>query len=391
MISMLTGQPIFRTLYELPEGRVTLHERFAEAGYRTGAVIANSALARDRGFSRGVESYAVRRAKQQRWSGELVTDRALAFFDENDGRPVFLWLQYLDTHLPYDPPHVPWQRPYPEVFEDWERAQIEDVVAGAPEEQREALLQQRPQLSHAVDRYDGALRELDRQLGRLFAGLEQQDLLDGTLVVVVSDHGETLYRRREHPERIDATRAWRAGRGQRLGLDDLVKAGHDDWVYQEQVHTPWIVAGPGIAPGRRHAALVSNLDVAPTLLGLAGLTVPDLPGRDLSAALLRGDDIPPAPFVTSSSGRAVMLRLPDGTKVITPTEAVPSDYGLHPERFDLSVDPEEREPRPANDEVAAQLLERLQAAVRTDPFRDAGGGQMDAETRERLRELGYLR
>jgi arylsulfatase A-like enzyme len=390
MISLLTGQPIFTTIYRLPDALPVLPELLADAGYRTGAVVANSALATDRGFARGVESYSVRQVMKAQWNAAEVTDQALAFIAADDDRPFFLWLHYLDTHEPYTPPRVPFQRPYAELFDPWERQLIEDTLAAAPVAERSRLSAERSGLARQIDRYDGELRFLDNQLTRLFERLDELALTDEVYVVIASDHGETLYRRPEHPQRLKTTREWRTKRGDPMELSDYMKAGHAYWVYQELVRTPLIVVGPGIAPGRRVTEAVSNLDLLPTLLGLARLDLPATPGRDLSVALRSGAPVAPAEFVTSCSDSATSARLPDGTKLILPAAAAARNHGLVPELYRLAIDPLERDPLPLGDQ-GERLRQRLLEAIATDPFAAWQGEAMDAQTLQRLRELGYLR
>ena len=402
MISLLTGQPIFRSIYRLPDGLPMLPELFAEAGYRTGAVVANSALAADRGFARGSQTYAVRQLKTAQWNAEDVTDKALAFLDAGDERPFFLWAHYLDTHEPYTPPTRRFTRRYKQVFDAWERQLIKDTIDGAPESERVTLSAQRAHLAGEIDRYDGELLYLDGQLARLFARLDELGLTEDTLIVIASDHGETLFRRPEHPQRVLTTRAWRTERELPMELTDYVKSGHAYWVYQELVRTPLIFAGPGVATGpgdgardgdgrgRRVSESVSNLDLLPTLLGLAGLDVLDTPGRDLSAALRTGSAVPAAEFVTSCSDSATSARLPDGTKVILPDDKAIKNHGLVAELFQLGSDPLERDPLPLG-ERGRRLAQRLTEAMAADPFAAWQGEAMDEETLQRLRELGYLR
>jgi len=420
MISLLTGQPIFRSIYRLPDGLPMMPELFAQAGYRTGAMVANSALAADRGFARGSQTYDVRQLKTAQWNAEDVTDKALAFLDAGDERPFFLWAHYLDTHEPYTPPTRPFTRRYNQVFDDWEQQLIKDTIDGAPESERVALSAQRARLAGEIDRYDGELLYLDGQLARLFARLDELGLTDNTLIVIAADHGETLFRRPEHPQRVLTTRAWRTERELPMELTDYVKSGHAYWVYQELVRTPLIIAGPGVRSrmteargtkggsgeaedsppgqggagrhdsGRRVSESVSNLDLLPTLLGLAGLDVLDTPGRDLSSALRSGSAVPAAEFVTSCSDSATSARLPDGTKVILPDDKAIKNHGLVAELFQLGRDPLERDPRPLG-EQGQRLAQRLTEAMAADPFAAWQGEAMDAETLQRLRELGYLR
>lgn len=114
-----------------------------------------------------------------------------------------------------------------------------------------------------VDLYDSAVASTDAELTALLDRLDAPDLKDRVVVALVSDHGEAFG---EHG-------AYYHGRN----------------VYDETVRIPMMFRIPGVAAGRRGAAPVSLLDVAPTLLNLAGL--PPLPGafgHDLTGAIVAG-------------------------------------------------------------------------------------------------------
>ena len=100
------------------------------------------------------------------------------------------------------------------------------------------------------DRYLNALHYGDDSLGELIRGLEQRRLARNTLFVVYGDHGEAF--------------------GQHAG-----NAGHTLFIYEENVHVPYVIAAPGLISDpiaiRRAASLI---DTAPTILDLIGLPIP---------------------------------------------------------------------------------------------------------------------
>src|SRR5580658_3357306 len=205
-----TGQPL------APQFR-TVAQAFQRAGYATGAVVSAFVLDRSWGLSRGFGFYddafsAETFEKKEiglvnRPAGESVA-HAIAWLKKTPRRPFFLWLHLYDPHSPYDSPE-----PY--------RTQYR---------------------SHP---YDGAIAYADHELGNLIAWLKQNRLYDSSLIVALSDHGESLG---EH------------------GEDE-----HGFFVYNATVHVPLIVkppAGSGIAAGR-DVNPVETAAVAPTLLQLA--------------------------------------------------------------------------------------------------------------------------
>jgi hypothetical protein len=162
-------------------------------------------------------------------------------------------------------------------------------------------------------------------------------------------------------------------------------------MYQELVHTPFIIAGPGVAPGQRIEALVSNLEVVPTVVELAGLPpMAGTAGRSLAAPLGAGGPVTPSPLVVSSCYENHATRTPDGVKVICPPEKMQRDYGFRTEMYDLAADSEERSPLPLGPR-AHQSCAYLREARDNDVFREYSANQeMDPETRQRLCEMGYI-
>lgn len=120
--------------------------------------------------------------------------------------------------------------------------------------------------ARAAAAYDGDLAFADRELGRLFHGLEERGLLHRSLVVVTSDHGENLF------DRVLAGR----------GVD------HGHHLHGELTRVPLFFVAPGLVPATGPVdATVSLLDVVPTILSLVGAERPSYPlqGTDLRPLL----------------------------------------------------------------------------------------------------------
>jgi arylsulfatase A-like enzyme len=166
--------------------------------------------------------------------------------------PFFLFLHVYDAHPPYAPaPEFAalFAEPYQGVATG-SAVQLQRVRRGrlvlGPDDAR-----------HLSNLYDGEIRQLDAALGGFLQRLEEAGHLDGTVIAVVSDHGEEFY---EHG-----------------GF------GHGHTLHQELVRVPFILSGGGLPHGVRIAAPVSLVDLAPTLLALAGSAAPQgVDGVDLS-------------------------------------------------------------------------------------------------------------
>lgn len=347
----------------------TLAEIARAAGLETGAICANSAyLSRHFGLDQGFDTYVDRpgirpaarpaglslAARLRRVEGAPL-GRALAsneryyllapevnalarsWLAERRKRRFFLFLNYMDPHAPY----LPVGR-YRKLFRD-EGGMGDD--------------------DDPVSAYDAEIRYLDDHLGRLFRQLAEWQLLDRTLVVIVADHGESF------------------GEHQRVG--------HAVSVYEGEVRVPLILHLPGQERGERVDRFVHLVDVLPTLLETMGLPAPaDLPGRSLLRDGTRDGGASP---IVAHLGRyerdyAEYAIYRDPWKLITRSDATQ-------ELYDLRRDPGERSDlldlhRPVADRLTVELAQFLAS---TRPRFETRAQEIDAETLERLRALGYVR
>ncbi len=176
--------------------------------------------------------------------------RAIAWIEEEPETPLFVYLHPRGAHHPYFPPPDADHRFFPGTFpEDIERANslysLSIVLKKRPSDQL---------VSQVLDLYDDVIAYLDTTMEWFWEELNKKGLLDNTLIIISADHGESFY---EHG----------------TGL-------HHSSLYQEETHVPMIILwGDRISHGLRLKGSFSALDVCPTLLEAAGLTIPeDLPG-----------------------------------------------------------------------------------------------------------------
>jgi arylsulfatase A-like enzyme len=229
-----------------------------------------------------------------------------------------------------------------------------------------------------VSLYDEAIAETDVQLGRLFDLLDELGIGEDTIVVITSDHGETIG---EH------------GRG------DVGIVGHNFGLWEEQIAVPLILSVPGHSPGRRPEH-VSLLDLAPTLLELLEQPIPAaMQGRSWVSWLAGAPDaIGPSPVLLDLasnvarqraiySGRLKLVLGETDARVFLP---VPVERAL----YDLQTDPGEQHDLSAE---YPELVERLVSELRNLVWRMASTGEsplrveLDDESRRQLEQLGYLR
>ena len=195
-----------------------------------------------------------------------------ALEDLSGDERAFFFVHTFAVHCPYDPPEE-----YAARFVSPDAEFIETAGrCGNPDYNSMELTP--GQLVHVSDQYDASIRVVDDTLASFFGELERAELDEGLVVAIVSDHGEEF--------------------------GEYGPVGHERTLSVESLHVPMIVVGEGVVPARIEAP-VGLVDLAPTLLGLAGLDVPgEMEGRDLSA-MLRGE----APEPASGAGDARISEL----------------------------------------------------------------------------------
>ena len=348
--------------FGIPEGIPSLAEMLAERGWQTAAVSASPIVRAtpghhnpQGGFGRG---FAIFDEHCEWRHARCVTNMALATIGRLQ-EPFFAYLHYLDPHDPYRPPEeigarftsgaVPWE---------WAMRGDPNPIAAMLYKQGPAVEYDATAIRHLEGLYDGEIAFLDSHLGRLFDTLEREGRLERTVVVVLSDHGESFL---EHGH---------------------VK--HCRTLYDAEIQTPLLVRLPRQVDGVRHGESVQHVDVVPTLLDLLGIEPQgaELEGRSL-VPLLEGESLPEAlAFATIDSLRSVtdgrsklILDLREGTR----------------EMYDLAADPGERRDV-IRDARSAAALRRLRAELRGWIARTEGesGLGLSEEAQQRLQALGYL-
>jgi arylsulfatase A-like enzyme len=255
---------------KIPPDAQTLAERFAAQGWRTGAFYNHPSLEFadvERGFHH-VEKRFFQPAAD-------TLEGFLAWLDADkqpegeEGEPFCAWVHLWDVHRPYgyrDWSFVAKEVPRrPLAFEETRFGSYADVTVGRGEGDYNAdplRRQDRTRPPEAwgfvEDRYDGGVWYADQALGALFRALRERGLLEDTVIVVTSDHGESLRER------------------------DPVWFTHDPFLYEETLRVPLIVRLPGgERGGERVSALARGIDVLPTLLEAADLPAAGTHGRSL--------------------------------------------------------------------------------------------------------------
>ena len=333
----------------------TVGEALVANGYATAAFVTNPFLDPRFGLDRGFTDYdhfeasntEIRRAS-------AVVDLSLDWIDAHAGAPFFIMVHLFDPHLDYDAPP-----PYRGRFAQALDGVLELPVRGLwPIRNRVADIgaAEREFISAA---YDEEIAYVDDQFGRLIRGLDTRRLLDGSLVILTSDHGEELF---EHG-----------------GFE------HGHSMYDEVLRVPLVIGGPGVNPGRV-ATPVSLTDLMPTILQAAAAP---LSGEIAGRSLLRPESAAaPRPLIAER-----VLYGPETKAIVAwPYKAILDVDSGETRLFDLSADPAEQRDLSATDpQTLRRLLGQLSAGLDQDRSPAAGAGaELDDDLVARLRALGYI-
>jgi arylsulfatase A-like enzyme/predicted Zn-dependent protease len=342
--TILTGtHPLFNGVRDnggflVPQELVTLAELFKDKGYQTAAFVAAYVVDSKWGLNQGFDYYfdnfdlsrfqRISLGSVQRPADEVM-DEALSWLEERKDEKFFTWIHLYDPHTPYEPP-PPFDRKYP----------------GRP--------------------YIGEIAFTDSQLGRLWEFLEERNLLENSFLIFASDHGESLG---EHQE-----------------------SSHGFFVYQEGIHVPLIFVTPfEKLQGISTSAVVSLVDVMPTILEMAELPIP---------SQVQGESLLPIFFDPGKShsyaySETFYPRFHYGWSELKTFQNDRYKLIIAPdmELYDLIEDPDERKNLASSQKKvfedlkakADRFIERYSENALEVDYR-----KMDEETRERLAALGYI-
>jgi arylsulfatase A-like enzyme len=285
------------------------------------------------------------------WSLAHETDVAIDYIQRRDRSKPFA------LYVSWNPPHQPFHmvpEKYLQMYDD-DSLVLRPNVTGEGRQQAEKHLQQ----------YYAAVTGMDDQFGRLLQALRDEGIADDTIVVLTSDHGETM-----------GAHGW---------LE------HKNIWYEESIGIPFFVRWPGTLRTGREDVLFNSADMVPTLLGLLGIPVPErIEGRNLSDVFMGRDaDKPNSTFICHYPGsvkehetardRGLDIHAYGWRGVRTPdyTYVVDKPFGAGRAKrllYDNGNDPYQMNPRQIEDvrtdPVALELERQLQGWLRkiNDPF-----------------------
>jgi len=342
----------------VPEKLPNLPEQLRALGYRTYAVTANYHLTKELGFGRGFDRYAC----VGFCAAEKVNQSFLKWKNEIEAQngPVFIWLHYFDPHIPYIG-RQPWLKQYQNDETEIESDRISSLIR--PVLMRQEIKKEGQRiLTLAKSHYDSEINYCDDQIKKLF---QEFPSLEHYVLVFTADHGEEF---REHG-----------------------RLGHARNLYNETVRIPFFILLPEAVSATHSKEIASLVDVAPTLLAIAGgKAQPSWQGR---ALMDKGGQISP------QEGRQVLAQLHNG--IVPPLNAligtnwklIINDKTQAKELYNLMDDPTERKNlttlQPEKAREQNEILQKLVLSLTPAP-KTGEGKPLQKDKEEMLRSLGYL-
>jgi arylsulfatase len=342
------------------EGLSTLAEAFHAAGYETAAFVSNVVLKARTGLDRGFDHYdddlpegeTNRGMYFERVAPETVA-RAGAWLEartETRTGPFFVWVHLQDPHGPYTPPE-PWSRVVDEVrLRTAKELPILGVNRGRGGIPRYQELPGERRAARYAGLYAGEIALTDHSIGELLSVAETA-ASGGLVVALTADHGESLD-------------------------EDGFFFQHGHATTPEQARVPLVVVAPGVPP-RRVAGVVGHVDLAPTLLELAGLDALDRQSGISLARVLREGEPLPARAIVSDIGHELSAYDSEGYWTVKLFEGG-SDW----QRYRREGGAWRKVPEP---KLPPEIRSYVESAVQTVPAH-----AMSDDDVARLRALGYL-
>ena len=356
---------------QLGESEHTLAEALVARGWAAAGFSANLLVGEPPGFGQGFGPFLALAVEPPpaKVRGATLREHGRQWLESRPSgaaSPLLLYFQFMEPHAPYEPPE-PWRgrlvRPHA----------AGDIEAAAKVMEEHKIWNRPPeQIALLASLYDGEVAAADEEVRLLFDELQRRGLLANAVVVITADHGEEF--------------------GDHGGLS------HGFTLFEEQVRVPLIVLAPGLAPAVVREP-VSLVDVAPTVLDLAGVQAPpSFEGRSLVPLMRGAASSPPVPVdllaELESMGPRKGLRKHQSALVRGDLKVLrsPNPF-IAPQLFDLGADPGERHPDPpalaAERDALLAALDALQATLAGRASPANAPVQLDDATREKLRALGY--
>jgi arylsulfatase A-like enzyme len=342
----------------VPRKLPNLPEQLQDMGYRTYAVTANYHLTKELGFGRGFDRYAcigfctaekVNRAFLE-WKHEI----------ESQNSPVFIWLHYFDPHIPYIG-RQPWLKHYQSDETEGERSTISSI--SRPVKLRQVLKKNEPRILTLIQsHYDSEINYCDEYIKKLF---QEFPSFEHYVMVFTADHGEEFM---EHG-----------------------KLGHANNLYNDTVRIPLLVRIPSSASATTSKEAASLVDIAPTLLAIAGGKAPQSwQGRALIDQKGRASPMKER-YVLAQLNNGIISSM--NAFIGTNWKLIVNDKTQDKELYNLMDDPTEQNnlttAQPEKTKQQNDIFQKLVIALPPAP-KAKKNKPLQKDKEEMLRSLGYI-
>lgn len=374
-MSMLTGRDVLGHGVISESDRLspavpTLAGRLKNAGLATAAIVSTPVLSARFGFNHGFDSYddhtipapnAFDAVKDE--PAPTVEKLATAWLREHAQERFFLFLHFWDVHYDYIPP-----APYDTMFDP----DYKGTVTGKDFYKDKAINKHLPQrdLEHLFALYDGEIRWVDDHIARILGVVEQLGLAGKTAVIITSDHGDEFF---EHGYK-----------------------GHGRTLYNEVTHIPLVMYVPGLPGGQVVDTPVSHVDLMPTALALLGAEAPaGMSGVDI----LQGGDGSRLRQRAAINGWLCNLKVRSDCLAMQKNDVGTLIHLFQPLRLEFYAPDDVLQKKNLagkSEWPRAQQMSLLRSQLNGawKSYRELGQkrgeAELDAATRDRLRDLGYL-
>ncbi|KPJ58763.1 MAG: hypothetical protein AMJ42_02670 [Deltaproteobacteria bacterium DG_8] len=249
----------------LPKSMLTLAEVLKQNGYKTVAFSDNPHITKCNGFDQGFDTF-IENYDWLKGNAEPLTNKVLNWFRENYQKKYFIYIHYLDPHDPYNAPGI-----YHDIFLNKKVIDVSNTVKRGntyvlngeyhlDRRMKEKLKSisnpdyplptplhiSKKELNYLIDLYDGEIRYVDYQVGRIISVLKELKIYDKTTIIISSDHGEEFL---EH---------------------GMFRHGYH--LYDEIIKVPLIIISPHFNKTPLKIETPVNLiDLMPTVLDLLGI------------------------------------------------------------------------------------------------------------------------
>lgn len=349
----------------LPETLPTLPAELRSNGYETVGFSTNPNIVEQFGFDRGFDSFFFLPGQPHEFSDAVTRSFSKWLRARSRSAPFFAYLHTMDPHGPYTPKPEYRKRFAPKTRSSLELPRpwlITDALSADPLLTLEEIKEDLESL------YIGEIAQNDSEFGAVLDLLQGEGLLDETLVIFTSDHGEEFF---DHGQ-------W----------------AHGKTLYREVLHVPLIVKFAGARTGSRNVTTtVQHVDLLPSILGYIGAEVPDVHGIDvfrLTDIQLEMEERSYFSYLMLDNRNFDSLMF-GGRHLIRKD---PESNGRELETYDLRLDFSEETSLASNDDpwtgYLRMLLLKSRQAQKENMVQRHRAGPLNRELEEQLRALGYL-